>query len=187
MSERPGSGGSRSEESAPAGGGRASGREAVKTRPIREDDLPRVWELVHGLAVYERMTDILTGTRERLRALLFDEPRAFIGRVAERGDGRLVGYALYHFTYSSFRTNARMWLEDLFVEESARGTGAGEALMRAFVADALAHGCHRVDWHVLDWNAARAFYERLGARRSDDGMLQYGLDAAAMRRLVERP
>jgi GNAT superfamily N-acetyltransferase len=79
-----------------------------------------------------------------------------------------------------------MWLEDLVVEESARGTGAGETLMRAFAADALAHGCHRVDWHVLDWNPARAFYESLGASRSDDGMLQYGLDAAGMRRLLER-
>jgi len=177
MSERPGSGAA----------DEASRGDAVSVRPIREDDLTRVWEMVHGLAVFERMTDILTGTRERLHALLFDEPRAFIGRVAERTDGRLVGYALYHFTYSSFRTNARMWLEDLFVEEAARGTGAGEALVRAFVADALAHGCHRVDWHVLEWNPARSFYERLGARRSDDGMLQYGLDAAAMRRLVERP
>lgn len=164
----------------------SAGREALTARPIREHDLPRVWEMVHGLAVFERMTDILTGSREKLRALLFDEPPAFLGQVAERADGRLVGYALYHFTWSSFRTNPRMWLEDLFVEESARGTGAGEALLRSFAADALAHDCHRVDWHVLDWNPARAFYERLGARRTDDGMLQYGLDAAGMKRLLER-
>jgi GNAT superfamily N-acetyltransferase len=172
---------------APTGsGGAASPRPAVTTRPIREEDLPRVWEMVRGLAVYEKLTDILTGSPERLHALLFGEPRAFFGQVAERADGRLVGYALYHFTWSSFRTNARMWLEDLFVEEGARGTGAGEALMRAFAADALAHGCHRVDWHVLEWNPARTFYDSLGARRSDDGMLQYGLDAAGMKRLLER-
>ena len=166
--------------------GRGGGA-AVETRPIRPGDLPEVWEMIRGLAEYEQMTDILTGTRERLHALLFDEPRAFFGQVAVLPDGRLVGYALYHFTWSSFRTNARMWLEDLFVRESARGTGAGEALMRAFAADAFAHGCHRVDWHVLEWNPARAFYEALGARRSDDGMLQYGLDAAGMQRLLERP
>src|SRR5436305_6473757 len=100
--------------------------------------------------------------------------------------GRLVGYALHPFTYSSFRTNPRMWLEDLFVEESARGTGAGEKLFTAFVRDAASCGCHRVDWHVLEWNPARAFYERMGARRSDDGMLQYGLDAAGMVRLLDR-
>src|ERR1044072_2116486 len=38
-------------------------------------------------------------------ALLFDRPAALLGQVAERADGRLVGYALYHFTYSSFRTD----------------------------------------------------------------------------------
>jgi len=167
-------------------GAAEGGGAAANARPIRPDDLPRVWEMIGGLAEYERMTDILTGSRERLHRLLFEEPRAFFGQVAELPDGRLVGYALYHFTWSSFRTNQRMWLEDLFVQESARGSGAGDALMRAFVADALAHGCHRVDWHVLEWNPARGFYERMGARRSDDGMLQYGLDAAGMQRLLER-
>ena len=164
----------------------ASGGAVARARPVRPDDLPRVWEMIGGLAEYERMTDILTGSRERLHRLLFEEPRAFFGQVAELPDGRLVGYALYHFTWSSFRTNQRMWLEDLFVQETARGSGAGEALMRAFAADALAHGCHRVDWHVLEWNPARGFYERLGASRSDDGMLQYGLDAEGMKRLLER-
>jgi len=167
-------------------GAAAGGGAAARARPIRPEDLPLVWEMIGGLAEYEHMTDILTGSRERLHALLFSEPRAFFGQVAVLPDGRIVGYALYHFTWSSFRTNQRMWLEDLFVQEAARGTGAGEALMRAFAADALAHGCHRVDWHVLEWNPARGFYERMGAQRSDDGMLQYGLDAAGMKRLVER-
>ena len=158
----------------------------ARIRPVRPADLPRVWEMVRSLAEFERMTDILTGTRERLHDLVFGAAPAMFGQVAEGADRQLVGYALYHFTYSSFRTNPRMWLEDLFVEESARGTGTGEALVRAFVADALARGCHRVDWHVLDWNPARAFYERLGARASGDGMIQYGLDLPGMNRLLER-
>jgi GNAT superfamily N-acetyltransferase len=168
------------------GAAREGGEAVARARPIRPEDLAVVWDMIRGLAEYEQMTDILTGSRDRLQALLFDEPHAFFGQVAVLPDDRIVGYALYHFTWSSFRTNQRMWLEDLFVQETARGTGAGEALMRAFAADALARGCHRVDWHVLEWNPARGFYERLGARRSDDGMLQYGLDAAGMKRLLER-
>ena len=158
----------------------------VRVRPVAAGDLTHVWEMVRGLAAYEQRTGILTGSSERLAGFLFRDPPALFGMVAERADGRLVGYALYHFTYSSFRTNQRMWLEDLFVEENARGTGAGENLLAAFVQDALVRGCHRVDWHVLEWNPARAFYERMGARRSDDGMQQYGLDAAAMKRMLER-
>lgn len=156
----------------------------VTVRPMREADLPRVWEMIRELAVYEKLLDLLTGTRERLGALLFGEPPVMFGRVAEGAGGRLVGYALYHHTWSSFRTNPRMWLEDLYVEDAARGTGAGRELFRAFVEDALARGCHRVDWHVLDWNPARAFYESQGAGPSAEGWLQYGLDRAGMKRLV---
>ena len=158
----------------------------VVVRAVAAPDLGYVWEMVRSLAAYEHMTDILTGSAERLAGLLFHDPPALFGLVAERSDGRLVGYALYHFTYSSFRTNQRMWLEDLFVEESARGSGAGDQLFHAFVADALARGCHRVDWHMLESNPARTFYERQGARRTDGGLLQYGMDATAMQRVVER-
>ena len=159
---------------------------SVAVRPMRATDLDYVWDMVRGLAEYEHMTEILTGSSDRLAGLLFSEPTALFGLVAERDDGRLVGYALYHFTYSSFRTNQRMWLEDLFVEETARGTGAGERLFEAFVADSLARGCHRVDWQVLELNPARSFYERLGARPSATGLIQYGLDTQGMKRVVER-
>ena len=156
---------------------------ALLVRAIRREDLPRVWELVHGLAEFERLTDMLTGTSEKLGAALFDDPPQLYGLVAENG-GQIVGYALFHFTYSSFRTNPRMWLEDLFVEPAARGSGAGAALLAAFCREALARGCHRVDWHVLDWNPARGFYEAQGAAPSAGEMIQYGLDREAMERLV---
>ena len=162
-----------------------STRSVVRVRPIREADVPRVWELIRGLAEYEKMLDILTGTPEKLSALLFGSPAVMFGRVAEDATGRIVGYALYHHTWSSFRTNPRMWLEDLYVAPEARRTGAGRELFRAFVADSLERGCHRVDWHVLEWNPARAFYESLGAARTEAEMLQYGLDRAAMARLLE--
>ena len=158
----------------------------IIVRPIEPRDLPRVWEMIHGLAEFEKMLDLLTGTPEKLHVMLFGESAVMFGRVAERADGRLVGYALYHHTWSSFRTNPRMWLEDLYVEDAARGTGAGRELLRAFVADAFARGCHRVDWAVLEWNPARAFYESQGARRTEAEMLQYGLDLAGMRALLER-
>jgi GNAT superfamily N-acetyltransferase len=157
----------------------------VAVRAVAREDLPRVWEMVRGLAEFEHLLDVLTGDAERLERALFDEPPRLYGLVAEQG-GTLVGYALYHFTFSSFRTNVRMWLEDLYVDPAARGAGAGEALLVAFVRDALARGCHRVDWDVLEWNPARAFYERLGASPSAEGFVRYGLDGDAMRALLER-
>ena len=156
---------------------------AASVRPIAPADVPRVWDLVGELAAFEKLEDIRTGSAERLAAALFSEPPALFGRVAEVR-GRIVGYALFHFTYSSFRTNPRMWLEDLYVEPAARGTGAGAELLRAFAREALARGCHRVDWDVLEWNPARRFYERMGAAPSANGFLTYGMDAAAMRAML---
>jgi GNAT superfamily N-acetyltransferase len=158
---------------------------AAVVRPVRREDLPRVWQLIGELADFEDLRSILTGTQEKLADALFREPPELFGRVAEV-DGRIVGYALFHFTFSSFRTNRRMWLEDLYVESAARGTGAGEALIRAFAQAALEAGCHRIDWDVLEWNPARGFYERMGASLSNDGFLKYGMDADAMRRLLAR-
>ena len=117
---------------------------AVQVRAVAPADVPRVWQLVGELAAFERLEALRTGSAERLAAALFGTPPALLGRVAER-DGRIVGYALYHPTYSSFRTNPRLWLEDLYVEPAARGSGAGEALLAALARDALARGCHRVD------------------------------------------
>jgi ribosomal protein S18 acetylase RimI-like enzyme len=54
-------------------------------------------------------------------------------------------------------------LEDIFVEESARGSGLGRALAEAALARARERGCARVELDVNEANpAALALYESLG-------------------------
>ena len=100
----------------------------LEVRAATPEDLAAIWELMHGLAKYERMTEIITGTRAQLGEALFGE-RAFVEAMVAESGGRLLGYALFYPTFSSFRTRSRLWLEDLFVEPDARGTGAGRALL----------------------------------------------------------
>ena len=158
---------------------------SATVRPVERRDLPRVWELVGELAAYERLSHFLTGSRERLGTLLFDRPGALEGRVAE-SDGRIVGYALFFPIYSSFRTTERMWLEDLYVEPSARGTGAGRELLAHLARLALERGCDRLDWYVLDWNQlAIDFYRRQGATKAEIDWLPYGMDLGALRTLAQ--
>ncbi|HET6963066.1 MAG TPA: GNAT family N-acetyltransferase, partial [Terriglobia bacterium] len=81
-------------------------------------------------------------------------------------EGRVVGYAITLFTYSSFLALPTLYLEDLFVLESHRGQGAGYRLFTHCVEEAHRRGCGRMEWQVLDWNRlAIDFYERLGARQ----------------------
>jgi hypothetical protein len=130
-------------------------------RAAEPRDLPSVVGLVRALAEFEK----LDGPDDAAARRLSDDFGA--GRysllVAERGS-ELVGYALYFFTYSTFLAQPSLYLEDLFVHPNARGRGIGERFMRALAKEAVAHGCGRFEWTVLDWNVdAQKFYRRLGA------------------------
>lgn len=153
-------------------------------RPARAADLPRVWELLNGLAEYERWTEYVTGSEAQLGEALFGPQPAAESLVAER-DGRLVGYALFFPTFSSFRTRRMLWLEDLFVEETERGSGTGRALLAAVARLAVERGCARLDWQVLDWNEPSIrFYERLGAVRTHTDVFTYSLTEDRLRELA---
>ncbi|MBI1796147.1 MAG: GNAT family N-acetyltransferase [Candidatus Eisenbacteria bacterium] len=153
-------------------------------RPARRGDLARVWELLNGLAEYERWTEYVTGTREELGDALFGAAPAAECIVAESA-GAIVGYAIVYPTFSSFRVRRMLWLEDLFVVAEARGTGAGRLLLAAVARRALERGCFRVDWLVLDWNEqAIGFYRRMGATPTAAGATQLGLTRDALERIV---
>ena len=146
----------------------------VRVRRLRPDDVPRLLDLIDGLADYEELPRPDAAARERLardavgRSARFRTLLAEIGPASPRGaDGTtdVVGYALYFFTYSTFLARPTLYLEDIFVRPERRGQGVGRALFRACAAEAVRRGCGRMEWQVLDWNApAIDFYRRSGAR-----------------------
>jgi GNAT superfamily N-acetyltransferase len=78
--------------------------------------------------------------------------------------GQPAGFALYFYNYSTWRGHAGIYLEDLFVRPAFRGKGIGKALLSSVAAIAIAEGCPRFEWAVLDWNTpAIDFYNSLGA------------------------
>ena len=78
--------------------------------------------------------------------------------------------------FSSFRTAAELWLEDLFVvPERARLGRRPRAARRGRATGARAGRGGRRDWDVLDWNAAAiGFYERAGRAAPMADWLTYG-------------
>lgn len=133
-------------------------------RPARPGDETDILRLIHALADYEREPDAVDATVEDLRAHLFaDVPRVF-AHVAEK-DGRIVGIAVWFLNFSTWTGRHGIYLEDLFVEPSARGGGVARELVRALAAEARERGCARIDWAVLDWNEpAKDAYRSLGGR-----------------------
>jgi GNAT superfamily N-acetyltransferase len=136
-------------------------------RPARPEDVPVILQLIRGLADYEKLSDEVEATEERLRASLFPEEGAPAAHcVLAEVDGVAAGFALYFFNYSTFLAKPGLYLEDLFVRAEFRGRGLGRALILHLAKLANKRGCGRMEWAVLDWNQpAIAFYESLGAQR----------------------
>lgn len=126
-------------------------------------DAQLVYSLVRELAEYERLLDDVDATAEDLaRALFGPSPRVFCD-IAE-WNGETAGFALWFYNFSTFRGRHGIYLEDLFVRPAFRGKGIGKALLVHLAQRAIAEGCARVEWSVLDWNEPSIkFYESLGA------------------------
>jgi GNAT superfamily N-acetyltransferase len=160
-----------------------------RVRPCRSDDVPAVHRLIIELAAYEREPDAVQASADDLHRALFADAPLLHGLVAELdldpadGPARIAGMALWFVSYSTWRGRHGIWLEDLFVQPSARGLGLGRGLLAALAAEAIDRGYVRMEWNVLDWNApALAFYRSLGAEPLDDWTV-HRLDGKALRTL----
>jgi ribosomal protein S18 acetylase RimI-like enzyme len=105
-------------------------------------------------------------TLERIRAttaMLLDDPDTEFLLAAADGDQPAAGVCQLRYRLSVWTGADDCWLEDLYVDESARGTGLGRALVNAAFERARARGCRRVELDVNESNAdAIGFYEALG-------------------------
>ena len=73
------------------------------------------------------------------------------------------GVCQLRYRFSIWTESVDCWLEDIFVEEHARGSGMGRALMEAAFEQARERGCRRMELDVNEANpAALALYESLG-------------------------
>jgi GNAT superfamily N-acetyltransferase len=156
----------------------------VTVRWATPDDAGTIVRFIRGLAEFERepLSSVKITESDVVRDGFGERPR-FEALIAE-ADGAPVGFALFFMNYSTWEGTAGLYIEDLFVDEAARGTGAGRALMAAAAAVARERGCPRLELSVLDWNPARGFYERLGMSHQQE-WLPYRLDAAGIDELAD--
>jgi len=155
----------------------------VSIRPATPADAALVYQFIRDLAEYEKLLDTVEATQADVaRALFGDNPRAFAD-IAEL-DGEPVGFALWFYNYSTFVGRHGIWLEDLFVRPSARGSGAGKALLVNLAKRCVDENLGRFEWSVLDWNAPSiAFYDSLGAAAMDEWIIRR-LTGEPLRRLA---
>ncbi len=153
-------------------------------RPAGPEDADLLVNLVHELAVYEKLEQHARATPDDFRRHLFGPRPAAEAAVAEV-EGEPVGFALWFSTFSTFRGQPGLYLEDIFVKPGFRGRGIGKGLLAAVARRAVERGCGRLEWSVLDWNTpAIGFYRSMGARAMDEWTV-YRIDDEPLRRLAE--
>ena len=82
---------------------------------------------------------------------------------AESDEADAAGVCQVRFRWSVWKSAEDCWLEDLWVQEGARRSGLGRALVEAAVERARARGCKRIELDVNEDNAAAlALYEACG-------------------------
>ncbi len=155
---------------------------AFTIRPARPEDVPAVVSMVHELAEYERAPEQCHLTEEQLTAALFGPTPALYGHVAVADDGQPFGFALWFLNFSTWEGVHGIYLEDLYVRPTARGSGAGRALLATLAGICVERGYRRLDWWVLHWNPAREFYAAIGAAAMDE-WIPYRLEGDALRAL----
>ena len=142
--------------------------DGLTIRPATRTDVAVILSFIRQLADYERLLDRVEATEEGLAATLFGSRPAAEVLLAVEAD-RPVGFALFFHNYSTFLARPGVYLEDLFVSPEARGRAVGTRLLSSVAGVAVARGCGRLEWSVLDWNQpAIGFYRRLGATILED-------------------
>jgi ribosomal protein S18 acetylase RimI-like enzyme len=126
------------------------------------------------VAAFERLIPQLSSsnpppTREHLETIVASPATQLL---LANDDGAIVGSLT--LVVFSIPTATRAWIEDVVVDESARGKGVGEALNREAIARALAAGAATVDLTSRpSREAANRLYARIGFQRRDTNVYRY--------------
>jgi GNAT superfamily N-acetyltransferase len=130
-------------------------------RPIQPKDEPDWRRLWTGYLQFYQTSVPDSVYASTFARLLGDDPRDFSALVAEV-DGQLLGLTHYLFHRHAWKIEDVCYLQDLYVDPSARGTGLGRKLIEAVYARADAAGAPVVYWLTQDFNAeARQLYDRI--------------------------
>ena len=151
----------------------------ITVRPATKNDIPALMALLVqvNMVHHNGRPDLFKGpttkyTADELAAILADdETPVFVG-VDE--SGRVLGHGfcvLQHSGGQLMEEHDTLYIDDICVDESARGLGAGRAVYDHIVEYARQRGCYNVTLNVWTCNpGAMRFYEKLGMKPYRVGM-----------------
>ena len=151
----------------------------LNIRRAAENDIPAVLNLLVqvNMVHHNGRPDLFKGpttkyTSGELRDILADDETPVF--VCVDGDDRVLGHGfcvMQHLGGQLMVERDTLYIDDICVDEAARGQGAGRALYEHILEYARARGCYNVTLNVWRCNpGAMRFYERLGMEPYRVGM-----------------
>lgn len=142
-------------------------------RKATKEDINLLYELINGLAIYEKRPNDMTGSIEMLSYWLFEKSVA-TALIAENDKGENIGYAIYYPIFSSFSAKVKVHLEDLFIKPNYRHQGYGKEFFFKLANIIKKEGYIEIEWSCLDWNTPSIeFYKKTGAIQ-EKGRVYFG-------------
>jgi GNAT superfamily N-acetyltransferase len=135
-------------------------------------------ELQPLIAAYQRFYEVEEIDEERNRAFFrrFLAPSEDGMLIGARDGDRLLGYACLYWHFSSTEARETVLMNDLYVDEAARGRGVGRALIEASADVARERGAAHLEWATdPDNHTAQRLYDSTGAERSEWVEYELGL------------
>ncbi|MCB9992420.1 MAG: GNAT family N-acetyltransferase [Hyphomicrobiaceae bacterium] len=136
----------------------------VVVRPVAagdQDQWQKLWRLYLDFYGFRAEPAVYATTFQRLFS---NDENEFRGLVAER-DGRLLGLTHFLSHRHCWRVENVIYLQDLFVDASARGLGVGRRLIEAVYSFGDQNGTPAVYWLTQQSNqTAMQLYDRIAAK-----------------------
>jgi GNAT superfamily N-acetyltransferase len=133
--------------------------EEITVRRLRAGDRER-WQGLWDQYLSFYRAELTPDTSDRTFARLCEPDGDLVGLLAVDPDGQALGIAHLVFHPSTWTEASYCYLEDLFVDRAARGSGAANRLIDAVYANAHERGASRVYWTTQQFNgAARSLYD----------------------------
>ncbi len=140
------------------------------------DDVETIHRAMIGIATIMGEREKVVSTPDDIRRFGFGQKPAFEALIAEVG-GQCAGVCVFFASFSTYRGEPGVYVQDLFVEPAMRGSGVGARLLQRLAAVARERGGGYIRLSVDIRNAgAQAFYTRLGIKKSESEQIHAAYD-----------
>jgi GNAT superfamily N-acetyltransferase len=139
----------------------------VEIAPVAAEEFEQLLPLI---AAYQRFYAVEEIDTERNRSFFrrFLAPSEDGLLLGAHSESRLVGYTCLYWHFSSLEATECVLMNDLYVDEPARGRGVGQALIEATAEVAREREVPFVEWSTApDNETAQRLYDSTGAERTE--------------------